>query len=136
MGHTEMVRLRHSANERLVTFAQFTISFVFESGKAGAFARAGTSFKISNCLLGPAIDAWPARLRLRGPRPAKPDNPGRPMEKPTEDQIRQRAHDIWERHHRPEGRDEEFWHQAEQELQEADDLEKIANSPGPTLLPG
>ncbi len=58
------------------------------------------------------------------------------MEKPTEDQIRQRAHDIWERHHRPEGKHEEFWHQAEQELQEADDLERIANSPGPTLLPG
>ena len=59
------------------------------------------------------------------------------MEKPTEDQIRQRAHDIWERHHRPEGRDEDFWHQAEKELQETDDLEKIAHDPEPkSLLPG
>jgi hypothetical protein len=59
------------------------------------------------------------------------------MAKPTEDQIRQRAHDIWERHHRPDGRDEEFWRQAEKELQEADDLEKIAHSPDPnSLLPG
>jgi hypothetical protein len=39
------------------------------------------------------------------------------MEKPKEDQIRQRAQEIWERHHRPDGRDEEFWYQAEKELQ-------------------
>jgi hypothetical protein len=59
------------------------------------------------------------------------------MEKPTEDQIRQRAHDIWERHHRPDGRDEEFWHQAERELQESDGLENIAHSPErESLLPG
>ena len=38
------------------------------------------------------------------------------MEKPTEDQIRQRAHEIWERNHRPDGMDHEFWHQAEKEL--------------------
>ena len=40
------------------------------------------------------------------------------MEKPTEDQIRQRAHEIWERNHRPDGREDEFWHQAEIELQQ------------------
>jgi hypothetical protein len=38
------------------------------------------------------------------------------MEKPTEDQIRERAHEIWERNHRPDGRDEEFWRRAENEL--------------------
>ena len=38
------------------------------------------------------------------------------MAKPTEEQIRQRAHEIWEQNHRPDGRDEEFWHQAEKEL--------------------
>jgi hypothetical protein len=38
------------------------------------------------------------------------------MEKPTEEQIRQRAHELWEQNHRPDGRDEEFWHQAEKEL--------------------
>jgi len=38
------------------------------------------------------------------------------MEKPTEDQIRQRAHQIWEHNNRPDGREEEFWHQAEREL--------------------
>jgi hypothetical protein len=41
------------------------------------------------------------------------------MEKPTEDQIRQRAHELWEQNHRPDGRDDEFWHQAERELQDA-----------------
>jgi hypothetical protein len=38
------------------------------------------------------------------------------MAKPTEEQIRQRAHEIWEQNHRPDGRDQEFWHQAEKEL--------------------
>jgi hypothetical protein len=36
--------------------------------------------------------------------------------KPTEEQIRQRAQEIWEENHRPDGRDEEFWLQAEKEL--------------------
>ena len=43
------------------------------------------------------------------------------MDKPTEDQIRQRAHELWEQSHRPDGRDEAFWNQAERELQEAED---------------
>jgi Protein of unknown function (DUF2934) len=43
------------------------------------------------------------------------------MDKPTEDQIRQRAHELWEQSHRPDGRDEKFWNQAERELQEAED---------------
>jgi hypothetical protein len=38
------------------------------------------------------------------------------MAKPTEEQIRQRALELWERNHRPDGRDDEFWHQAELEL--------------------
>jgi hypothetical protein len=38
------------------------------------------------------------------------------MAKPTEEQIRQRAQEIWEENHRPNGRDEEFWLQAEREL--------------------
>lgn len=59
------------------------------------------------------------------------------MAKPTEDQIRQRAHQLWERNHKPDGRDDEFWRQAEEQLQESGELENIAHSPGPTsLLPG
>ena len=40
------------------------------------------------------------------------------MTEPTEQQIRQRAQEIWEKNHRPDGRDEEFWLQAEKELSE------------------
>jgi hypothetical protein len=32
------------------------------------------------------------------------------------DEIRARAHDIWERHHRPEGYEMQFWLMAEREL--------------------
>ena len=33
-----------------------------------------------------------------------------------EHKVRERAHDIWEREGRPEGRHEEHWRQAQQEL--------------------
>ncbi len=33
-----------------------------------------------------------------------------------EDNIRHRAHALWEEAGRPEGRDEEFWHRAREEL--------------------
>ena len=51
------------------------------------------------------------------------------MAKPTEDQIRKRAQEIWEETHRPTGRDDEFWFQAEKELNEG-----LAHEP--TVLPG
>ncbi len=35
---------------------------------------------------------------------------------PNEDEIRQRAHAIWEQEGRPEGRQEEHWHRASTEL--------------------
>jgi hypothetical protein len=41
------------------------------------------------------------------------------MAKPTEEQIRLRAHELWEQAGKPEGRQDEFWHQAEKELTEA-----------------
>jgi hypothetical protein len=34
----------------------------------------------------------------------------------TPEQIRERAHELWERNHRPEGFDLEFWLLAEREL--------------------
>jgi hypothetical protein len=37
----------------------------------------------------------------------------------TEDEVRARAHDLWEQHGSPSGRDEEFWLRAERELIEA-----------------
>jgi DUF2934 family protein len=40
----------------------------------------------------------------------------RPMAYPTDEQIRERAYQLWEKLGRPEGRAEEFWHLAEQDL--------------------
>jgi Protein of unknown function (DUF2934) len=38
------------------------------------------------------------------------------MAKPTQEQVIHRAYQLWERAEKPEGRDQEFYHQAEQEL--------------------
>ena len=38
------------------------------------------------------------------------------MAYPTEEQIRSRAHQLWEQAGKPEGREDEFWQLAEQEL--------------------
>ena len=40
------------------------------------------------------------------------------MTAPTKEQIIHRAYELWERAEKPEGRDEEFYHQAEKELNE------------------
>ena len=60
----------------------------------------------------------------------------RAMDKPTEEQIRQHAHELWEQAGRPEGREAEFWHQAERELHEKEELRDKTNEPPPTILPG
>jgi hypothetical protein len=41
------------------------------------------------------------------------------MENPTKEQIIHRAYQLWEQAGKPEGRDEEFYHQAEKELDAA-----------------
>jgi hypothetical protein len=38
------------------------------------------------------------------------------MAKPSEEQIRERAHQLWEAAGKPEGREHDFWYQAEREL--------------------
>jgi len=38
----------------------------------------------------------------------------------AEEEIKKRAYEIWERHGRPEGKEDEFWQQAEQELRNED----------------
>lgn len=43
-----------------------------------------------------------------------------PLSEPTEQDIRERAHRLWEQAGKPEGREEEFWHAAEQELRNED----------------
>jgi Protein of unknown function (DUF2934) len=47
---------------------------------------------------------------------AVPATESREMAKPKEEQIRVRAHELCERAGRPEGREDEFWRQAEKEL--------------------
>jgi hypothetical protein len=42
------------------------------------------------------------------------------MAKPSEEEIRKRAHELWEQAGKPEGREEEFWRLAEQELRNED----------------
>ncbi|MBR0907178.1 DUF2934 domain-containing protein [Bradyrhizobium liaoningense] len=43
------------------------------------------------------------------------------MPKPAEQEIRERAHKLWEQAGKPAGRDEEFWRAAEQELRNEDE---------------
>jgi hypothetical protein len=42
------------------------------------------------------------------------------MEKPTKEQIIHRAYELWEQNGKLEGRNDEFYLQAERELQEAE----------------
>jgi len=51
---------------------------------------------------------------------------------PTYDDIDERALELWECYHRPEGRDEEIWLQAERQLL---GLEPLVNPPDPAALP-
>jgi DUF2934 family protein len=45
-------------------------------------------------------------------------NRERAMDRASEDQIRARAHELWELAGKPKGREEEFWLRAERELNE------------------
>lgn len=58
------------------------------------------------------------------------------MDQPTETHISERAHQLWEQAGRPEGRQDEFWHQAERELRETEQLRAQAEAPPVTILPG
>jgi hypothetical protein len=42
------------------------------------------------------------------------------MSQPTEKEIKNRAYEIWERNGRPQGKEDEFWRLAEQELRNED----------------
>jgi hypothetical protein len=55
------------------------------------------------------------------------------MAYPTDDQIRLRAHQLWEQAGKPDGREDEFWHQAERELEQ---MEDVARQEPPAVLPG
>jgi hypothetical protein len=42
------------------------------------------------------------------------------MPEPTDKEIRERAYRIWQRNGKPEGREQEFWDLAQQELRNED----------------
>jgi len=43
------------------------------------------------------------------------------MQRPAEMDIVRRAYELWEQAGKPDGRDQDFYHQAEQELQNANE---------------
>jgi hypothetical protein len=58
------------------------------------------------------------------------------MEKPVEEQVRIRAHELWEKAGKPDRREAEFWHEAEREIMnETEDLIAIAQRPEPMSFP-
>ena len=60
------------------------------------------------------------------------------MTKTVEEEIRIRAHQLWEQAGRPEGREDEFWHQAEKELlnEGGEQGDRKGNFDTPDVLPG
>ena len=58
------------------------------------------------------------------------------MASPSEEQIRARAYELWRQAGKPQGREDEFWQQAEQALREDEQLRNIATEPPPTVQPG
>jgi hypothetical protein len=49
----------------------------------------------------------------------------------TFEQIRERAYELWERNHRPEGFEIEFWLLAERELRKERERQKTTDTPPP-----
>lgn len=57
-------------------------------------------------------------------------NPEIAMPNVTDAQIREHAHKLWEREGKPDGRSDEFWHQAKSELED-DEPGKESQTPQP-----
>lgn len=81
---------------------------------------------MSGFALGLPSRAEKPRLRPGPPQAPQFAGPGRAysfeetdMESPTKEQIIHRAYELWEKADKPEGRDQEFYHQAELELRAA-----------------
>jgi hypothetical protein len=53
------------------------------------------------------------------------------MQKPTEEQIRARAHELWEQAGKPQGREDELWLLAEKDLSE-----RSREQPESKIVPG
>lgn len=82
---------------------------------------------------GPDLRSAPEPSALEsGPRPPpnRSEDRGAPDAIPFE-QIRERAYELWERNHRPEGFEIEFWLLAERELRNERDRKKTDAAPSP-----
>ncbi|KAA0122448.1 DUF2934 domain-containing protein [Methylobacterium sp. P1-11] len=64
-----------------------------------------------------------------GPDEAAPQPPAPSPDAITFEQIRERAYELWERNHRPEGFEIEFWLLAERELRKERDRRKGGEAP-------
>jgi hypothetical protein len=58
------------------------------------------------------------------------------MAKYSEEQIRDYAHQLWEKAGRPEGRSEEFWRQAQIELDAESEASDPGDQPNAKTIPG
>jgi hypothetical protein len=58
------------------------------------------------------------------------------VETSADERIRARAQQLWEQAGRPEGRQDEFWYQAQQDIREMEKLREQAEAPPPMILPG
>lgn len=58
------------------------------------------------------------------------------MAKYSEEQIRDYAHQLWEKAGRPEGRSEEFWRQAQIELDAESETNDPGDQPNANTIPG
>lgn len=61
------------------------------------------------------------------------------MHTPDQDKIRERAFQLWDEAGQPEGREQEFWYEAERELAEEDEVDTSAEASKldlPPVVPG
>ena len=77
----------------------------------------------------PASETGTAPEPASGVEAAAPRPPPRSPDTITFEQIRERAYELWERNHRPEGFEIEFWLLAERELRKERERRKNADRP-------
>jgi hypothetical protein len=83
----------------------------------------------------PEAPAPEIQAQSQGPTTASDDTTAPPptgaADPITFEQIRERAYELWERNHRPEGFEIEFWLLAERELRKERERRKAADGPDP-----
>ncbi|WP_337251955.1 DUF2934 domain-containing protein [Methylobacterium sp. NMS14P] len=77
----------------------------------------------------PGSESGPAPGPASGADEAAPQPSARSPDTITFEQIRERAYELWERNHRPEGFEIEFWLLAERELRKERDRQKAEAAP-------